>query len=360
MRMQLLPDDPEIGKTPYVWLIYLGFFIVPYCLQKTSWYELGIAIAVVGVFLPLYFRTYWLDGAALWRNALAITALGVIMARTNGGASVFLIYSACSAAGFSRVRDGVLLIACNVIVALVVALVWQLGWNFSAIAVGSSIVFGGTALYSSQISRARSALLRKQDEIEHLTKIAERERIARDMHDVLGHSLSVVVLKTELAARLMLSDPQRALRELRDVESAARQALSQVREAITGYRSAGWAAEIEQAKHVLQAAEIAFEIDVQAVELAPAAENAVSLALREAITNIVRHAAATRCTLTLRQADSQVVCQITDNGIGVQSAARGNGLAGMRERIEALGGAMALISNQPGLLLRLTLPIKAP
>ena len=308
------------------------------------------------LFLLLYFRNYWVDGAALWRNALAITALGVIMAPSNAGASVFFIYSACAAAGFARPRDGVLLIACNALIGLTVALVAQTGWNFGLLAVMFPVVIGGSALYTSQIARARSKLLRKQDEITHLTKMAERERIARDMHDVLGHSLSVVVLKSELARRLIPTDPERAMREIQDVETAARQALTQVREAISGYRSAGWAAEVEQAQRVLVAAGIVLDLDESPVDLAPAVENALSLVLREAVTNIVRHAAATLCTVRLRQDGNDLLCEIADNGVGIKSLQRGHGLHGMRERIEALGGAMQLASNQPGLQLRLSIP----
>ena len=360
MRLQLLPDNPDIGKAPYVWLIYLGFFILSYGTHSSTWPELGAGTAALLIFLLLYFRCYWVDGAALWLCAIAITAIGVTMARANVGASVFFIYSACAGANFARARDGVLLIAFNALVGLLVALVWQLGWSFGVTSVVLPIVFGGTSLYASQISRARSALLRKQDEIEHLTKIAERERIARDMHDVLGHSLSVVVLKSELARRLVVSDPQRAMRELEDVESTARQALSQVREAISGYRSAGWQAEVEQARNVLEAAAIEVELDLQVSCMAPAAENTLALALREAVTNILRHAGAKRCGIALQQVGSHIVCRITDDGVGVPTAHFGNGLTGMRERVEALGGSMTLSSNHPGLTLQLSLPGNPP
>ncbi len=356
MRIKLLPDDPDVGKAPYFWLLYLVFFIAPYCLEWTGWLALARAGLVVLLFLLLYFRNYWLDGAALWRNALAITALGVIMAPSNDGASVFFIYSACAAAGFARERDGLLLIAGNALVGSILALLGHTGWNFWLLAVVFPVVIGGSALYGGQISRVRSKLLRKQDEITHLTKIAERERIARDMHDVLGHSLSVVVLKSELARRLIPTDPERAMREIEDVETAARQALTQVREVISGYRSAGWAAEIAQAQRVLEAAGIALDLDESPVNLPPAVENVLSLALREAVTNIVRHAAATCCAVRLGHDGNDLLCEISDNGVGTESLQRGHGLRGMRERIEALGGAIHLASNQSGLQLRITLP----
>ena len=179
-----------------------------------------------------------------------------------------------------------------------------------------------------------------QEEIERIAKLAERERIARDLHDVLGHTLSVVVLKSELAQKLMTRDPSRALQEMAEVERISRQGLAEVREAITGYRSSGLAAEIEHVRDTLTAAGIDATIEAPpGRRCAPAQETALSLALREAATNVIRHSAATRCHIKFYAQDGSALMEVQDDGRG-GDAPFGNGLTGMRERIQALGGAL--------------------
>ncbi len=356
MRIQLLPDNPEIGKSPYFWLIYLGYFIVPLFIRPPTLYKSCIAIAIVVVFLALNFRGYWLTGAALWRNALMITALGVIAAPSNFGASVFFVYSACSGGGFGRTREGIALIAVNVMLAILTTFTFHLRIDFWLSAIIFPIVVGGPVLYFSEIGRARSHLLRKQEEVEHMTKIAERERIARDLHDVLGHTLSMITLKSELAQKLIRRDPTAAEREMHEVEVAARETLQQVREAITGYRSTGWIFELAQAQKILSTSGVALDVDVEPLSLSPQMENVLSLVLREAVTNIVRHAHASRCRIMLHQGQDTIYLNIEDNGVGVLAAPAGNGLKGMRERVEFIGGKLSLLSAQPGLRITLSLP----
>ena len=223
----------------------------------------------------------------------------------------------------------------------------------------SSLVF--TALIGSviiqQLHRKRldRALLRAQEEVERLAKMAERERIARDLHDLLGHTLSVIVLKSELASRLAATDTPRAIQEIRDVERISREALSEVRAAVRGYRSSGIANEFRQAREALETAGIHVEAAVGAPPLTPTQENVFALALREAVTNVVRHAHATVCRLSLCQSGSWCELEIADNGRG-GVLQEGSGLRGMRERVEALGGAIERDSSS-GTLLRIRVPV---
>jgi two-component system sensor histidine kinase DesK len=196
------------------------------------------------------------------------------------------------------------------------------------------------------------------DEIEHLAKVAERERIARDLHDVLGHTLSVIILKSELAGKLMDRDPQRAGNEIREVEQISRQALSEVRDAIRGYRSQGLAAELAQAKSTLETAGVAVKYEAAVVKIALPAlqEGVLSMAVREAVTNVVRHAQARTCTLRLEQQNGSCRLEIEDDGRG-GSPGEGNGLRGMRERVEMLGGTITR-DSQAGTKLTIILPLK--
>ena len=203
------------------------------------------------------------------------------------------------------------------------------------------------------------------DENLALAAVAERERIARDLHDVLGHTLSVIVLKAELASRLIHrqdpSDHARAAAEIADVERIGRTALAEVREAIGGYRTRGLGAEIEAARLTLDAAGVTLILDsatTSPANLSAPEEIALSLALREAVTNIVRHSCATTCSLRFITEDNHRRLVIEDNGQHAVSR-EGNGLRGMRERIESLGGHLFL-ERDHGTRLLIELPLREP
>jgi two-component system sensor histidine kinase DesK len=200
-------------------------------------------------------------------------------------------------------------------------------------------------------------LRRANEEIEQLAKVAERERIARDLHDVLGHTLSVITLKSELAGKLIDRDPERAGKEIREVEEISRQALSDVRDAIRGYRAQGLVAELAQAKLTLETAGLTVQCDAATTMQLPAVQESVlSLAVREAITNVVRHANARSCRLRIEQQNGMFRLEIADDGQGFTSM-EGNGLRGMRERVEMLGGTLDR-RNKSGTTLTITLPLK--
>jgi two-component system sensor histidine kinase DesK len=215
---------------------------------------------------------------------------------------------------------------------------------------------GGSNIFFAQRNRALAKLRMAHEEIEHLAKVAERERIARDLHDVLGHTLSVIILKSELAGKLMDRDPQRAGTEIREVEQISRQALSEVRDAIRGYRSQGLTAELAQAKVTLETAGVAVKCEAAKIELTPLHESVLSMAVREAVTNVVRHAQAHICSLHLDQQNGSCRLQIEDDGCGGFQE-EGNGLRGMRERVEMLGGKLSR-ETRAGTRLTITLPLK--
>ncbi|MBV8656466.1 MAG: sensor histidine kinase [Burkholderiales bacterium] len=358
MRLKLLPNDPILGKAPYFWLVYLGFYFWGFFYDHSR-PTLLLGGVVLLMFLGLYFRCFWLQGGALFRNSVLITLLGLFMLPLNVGATCFLIYSACMAAGFESAMTGVALIAFNVAVGVVVSLLLKLN-----IAIPIQIVLlvptvSGFALYQSVTERTRQRKQQQQEELAHLAKIAERERVARDLHDVLGHTLSVVVTKSELARKLVTRDPNAAVREMTDVERTARAALLQVREAIAGYRTAGFTHELEQASSALAAAGVVLKADVEPFDLLPSVENALALAFREAVTNIVRHARASACRVGMRQTGTEVLCTVDDDGVGMRSSRDGFGLRGMRERIEHLGGSLKIESATPsGTRLVFSLPLR--
>ena len=188
-------------------------------------------------------------------------------------------------------------------------------------------------------TRRQAELRLSHDEIRRLAALSERERISRDLHDLLGHTLSLVALKSELASRLCERDPHGARREIDEVQRVARDALSQVRLAVTGIRAAGIAAELASARLLLEVDAISLQYDGGDIAMPVDIETVLALVIREAITNVQRHARATSVCVKFSSGPSSILLTVTDDGRGSEVVA-GNGLTGMRERIEALGGTL--------------------
>lgn len=186
------------------------------------------------------------------------------------------------------------------------------------------------------------ALLLSQEEVRRLAATAERERIGRDLHDLLGHTLSLVALKADLAGKLLSREPDAARREIDELGEVARQALAEVRRAVTGMRAVRFTAELAAAKVLLQGHGTALELaGSDPAALPPELETVLALCLREALTNVHRHARARRVQVLLELDEAGCRLQVEDDGRG--GALRpGNGLAGMRERLQLLGGQLRL------------------
>ena len=322
-----------------VWLVYLVFFLGPLFLQPTPAWQWAVSGIALGLFLWLYFTAYRVRGLALALCVGGIFGIGAALIPLNPGATCFLVYAV---AFLQRVEPptaaGVWLLA---LTSAAAALLWWLGLLFS---LGGILVVmltvGGMRIHSAELERKNRELRRSRDEIEHFARIAERERIRHDLHDLLGHTLSVIVLKSELAAKVAERDPKRSVEEIRDVERISRNALADVRAAVSGYRAQGLSGELANARRVLEGAGIAVSSAMDPVDLTADQETALALALREGVTNVVRHARATRCRIRLHPEGGRIRFEIEDNGIG-GTLTEGSGLAGMRARVAALGGSVA-------------------
>jgi two-component system sensor histidine kinase DesK len=274
-----------------------------------------------------------------------MAAIGCAFLPTHPGAPVFFIF----AASFAAEIDGTTRTTTIVVAVLCVALLAEaLFFNVPLVAWVWGVVFAvlvaALNLNQAQANRMNAKLRLAQHEIEHLAKVAERERIARDLHDVLGHTLSLIVLKSELASKIAERDPARAAGEIRDVERIARDALTQVRSALAGYRAAGLERELESARDVLTSAGIEVAIAREGAKLSPSEEAVLSLAVREAVTNVIRHARASTCTIRISgDADGTRRVDVIDNGLGTRGE-RGLGLQGMHERVAAIGGTLSVTS----------------
>jgi two-component system, NarL family, sensor histidine kinase DesK len=202
------------------------------------------------------------------------------------------------------------------------------------------ITFGGSAVAFRHLTATVAQLRGAREELARAAVNEERLRFARDLHDLLGHSLSTIVLKSELAGRLVARAPGRAAAEIADVERTARDALQQVRAAVGGYRRPSLVSELAAARELLAAADIDARIDPSPTALPPAADGLLGWAVREGVTNVVRHSRARTCTVRLAKRDGRATAEILDDGSGSGAAGGegGSGLAGLVERATAEGG----------------------
>jgi two-component system, NarL family, sensor histidine kinase DesK len=350
----MTPERDYAGWTKYIWLIYIVPFAAFPVLAKAGAGQIALTWFATAVFTVIYLAGYRVNRSRVLLIIGAITLLGVVFMPSNYGAGAFFIFAASFAGSAGGVRRAFTIIGVVLLVLLVDVLIIGLSpllWWWSAF---FTVVIGAVNAHFAQVGRANKRLQMAQDEIEHLAKVAERERIARDLHDVLGHTLSLIILKSELASKLADRDPQRAREEIRDVERISREALSEVRQAVRGYR-AGLQHELDGAAQMLRAAAIELTTQCQPVPLAPAQEAILALALREAVTNVVRHAAATRCAIDLGRTGSEIRLVVSDDGCG-GAEDDGAGISGMRERIAALGGNVVRDGSR-GTTLTVTLPL---
>ncbi|MGC9535729.1 sensor histidine kinase [Streptomyces sp. UG1] len=191
----------------------------------------------------------------------------------------------------------------------------------------------------------------------------ERLRLARDLHDLLGHSLSLITLKSELAGRMLPGHPDKAARQVADIEQVSRQALVDVREAVTGYRRPRLAAELAGAQVALTAAAVTAEVpaDPDLTGVPEDGEAALAWALREAITNVVRHSGASACTVELLRRQTldgpHLELTVEDNGSGGSAQGPGNGLTGLAERLQKAGGTLEAGRGRRGFRLVARVPV---
>jgi two-component system sensor histidine kinase DesK len=212
-----------------------------------------------------------------------------------------------------------------------------------------------------RLIRLNHELVEAREELARLAVSEERARFARDLHDLLGHSLSVIALKAELAERLIERDPKRAAEHVADVRDVARGALAEVRDTVSGYRRPTLSSELEGARMALEAAGIEAELEAAAVDLPADVEAVLAWAVREGTTNTVRHSGARSCRIAVRPGVDDVSAEIVDDGAGLPAAGAGNGsgngLAGLRERAARVAGRVeAGPAPEGGFRLRVTVP----
>ncbi|HEU4691205.1 MAG TPA: sensor histidine kinase [Vicinamibacterales bacterium] len=335
-------------RSPWMWQVASGgiyslfVFAIPALGGTTAlgWVFTAISFAL---FAWLYADFFLRGGRSTRRQVdlLLIAIMGLALLPFNVGGTTYVAYAAALAPFSLRPRQSIALLV------VLAGALWTVMWLIAHpdwIVVSSwvtSVIFivGLGNLFISDHLRQAAVVRRAQEDVEEMAKVAERERIARDLHDVLGHTLSVIAMKSELASKLADRDPVRAVREIREVERISRAALTEVRAAVEGYKNRGFSGELSEARQTLASAGVRLDADIGDVPLLPRQETALALALRETITNVVRHARASVCRVALVLDRGEVVLTVQDDGTG-GPLREGNGLTGMRERVVAAGGTL--------------------
>jgi two-component system sensor histidine kinase DesK len=358
-RFQEKPRLRVASMFHLVWTVYVfGDLVFAEKLNPHWWLATLIAFPV---FLGLYALSYIrpLRLAPWFAAAVALVGYSLMGINASGGGCL-MIY-ACAMMGFEGSPKRSYIGMAGVIGGFALVGTFVYSWPLSILATLSFIAISvGSINIIYRVNAQRDAELKlSHDEVRRLAAMAERERIGRDLHDLLGHTLSLITLKLELSRRLIDRDTDAARREMEEAESVARHALAEVRSAVTGIRATGLAAELASARLLLNASMVHFDYVSDLPQLPERLEAGLALVLREAVTNIHRHARASFAEARIEVTAGVLTLCVADNGSGGVSD-EGNGICGMRERVRALGGTLAFESERgKGTRVRIAVPLTA-
>ena len=340
---------------PAIWLAYLPLFFIPWFIKLPSPAQMIAAGIGLAVFLLVYFISLKAAGWRLIALAVAALLLSFALAFTNSNWTVIAVYAAAMIAELRpawRASLGVgVFAAASAVLALATgqpAVYWVLG-------VFLMVMVGIGNISRAALQDKNRELAAAQGEVRQFAAAAERERIGRDLHDLLGRTLTLIALKADLAARLADSAPDKATAEMRDIAAAAREGLAEVRAAVSGMTGASLSREIAGSKTALAAAGIACEIEGDAESIDPGTSAVLAMALREAVTNVIRHSGASTCRIALIEQASGLELKVSDDGDG-QAVRPGGGLAGLTSRLTAAGGELAIEGDTRGTRLTARVP----
>lgn len=343
------------GLSPYVWVV---FYILPFyfIVQDSTTSEIVIGIAMVVGYFLCYVLSFASHGWLVYLGAMLQIAISTVMSLLFGYIYFFLFL----AFFIGTLRKWSAFLTLYIILLISTFATSTYGFfNHSVFITQLPFVFlsiiAVILLPVSTYNKNKEEKLQGQLEdankrISELVKLEERQRISRDLHDTLGQKLSLIGLKSDLAAKLITNNPDKARTEIKDVQITARTALQEVRELVTEMRGTKLEDEIKRVEQILQAANIKLNIEgpLQLPHTSLIAENVVSMCVKEAITNVVKHSGASTCSITVEPNETSLAVKIHDNGIGIdadKSRTKKSGLKGMKERLEFVNGHLDIYSN---------------
>ncbi|MFK8053787.1 MAG: sensor histidine kinase [Woeseiaceae bacterium] len=343
-------------------LVYLSFYFPEWMWRPPTLIDVVAIVVALALFIPLFFYAYESSGPKAYVPILAFEGIALALSPFSGLQGVFHIY-ACVQAGFQRPAK-------HALVGISALTLFYLGFIALTnptpqdwINMAFALVFGlisGIGCMSAAESIEREQVRERSQRLERQhARLAERERIAHDLHDVLGHTLTMVALKSEVAGKLIEQDPERAREEIMAVTIAARDALRDIRETVYGMTVTTLDGELALAERALSDAGIRLDIVGDLPDLDARQSKALGMSVREATTNIVRHANATKASITITTLNEEIQVEITDNGNGTDdSIVEGAGMTGLRERIREIGGYTEIAMDR-GMNIQIRLPADA-
>ncbi|EXX87138.1 histidine kinase [Paenibacillus darwinianus] len=345
------------GLSPYVWVV---FYILPFyfIFRSSSPYEVAIGILMIIGFFVCYVLSFVSRGWLVYFWTSVQILISIMMTLLFGYVYfalflAFFIGNIQNRVGFFTLYSIHLL---STVFSINYGFVTQnpvfiTQLPFVLVSLVAVILLPVTTYNRNKSDKLQGQLENANKRISELVKLEERQRIARDLHDTLGQKLSLIGLKSDLAGKLIGSDPHRALAEISDVRQTARMALKEVREMVTQMRGTSMEDEIFRIKQILSAAQIEFilEGDPKLTDTSLLNETVISMCLKEAITNVVRHSRATACSVAIEPSRTELVVRVKDNGIGIGGGEparfRGHGIRGMKERLEFVNGSLQIESD---------------
>lgn len=356
------------GISPYIWTVLsiLPFYFI--FLSSPSTIEIVFGFILTVLFFVLYRIAYISNGWSIYLWSSILISISIIM--TIQFSYVYFAFFNAYLIGNkkNRVTFLTLYIIHLVITTISINLTIIFQEDFMikqlpfVVITWISVILLPFSIHSrNERGQLEEKLFDANKRISDLVKLEERQRIARDLHDTLGQRLSLIGLKSDLARKLITKDPEQAQNEIKDVQQTARTALNEVRKIVSQMRGIRIKDELIRVKQILLAAQIVFESDVELplTNVSLLTENIVSMCLKEAVTNVVKHSKATICSITLRQTKNELMITVKDNGIGCtpkENFTKGYGLIGMRERLEFVNGSLDVM-NQDGTTLIMKVPI---
>ncbi|RUO36907.1 two-component sensor histidine kinase [Aliidiomarina shirensis] len=350
--------NPE-NKHAWIYLFNLGFYILPMVIFPYSVGELAVLIVAMLAFIGIYFYCYHVPPERMLWPILGMFAIACAVTPLNSGSIALFSYVGFFV-GFAY-RWPIALAGVFGILLTLAAFHYGLGtnWNlflhYGAVIVVTVSIFGRVERLRQRHSDAQK---RSTHEIERLATSVERERIARDLHDILGHTLSSIILKSDLAkAQLNKAQYAEAEKQLAELSEIARQSLSQVRQSVSGYKHGGLILELRRLQQRLQDAEFSTRITGTPPVMDEKRETAIVLAITELVTNIIRHSKGEECEIQFDENADTYHIKIFDNG-NCDDVTLGNGLTGVMLRMQELGGSLTVDVKQ-GCAVNLKLPKQA-
>lgn len=349
------------GLNPYVWVV---FYILPFyfIFRSSSTYQVVIGIIMILVFFVCYVLSFVSKGwlVYFWTSVQILISITMSLVFGYVYFSLFLAFfigNIKSRVGFFTLYSIHLI---TTVITINYGFISKTPWfitqlPFVMLSVVAVILLPVTTYNRNKNDKLQGQLEDANKKISELVKLEERQRIARDLHDTLGQKLSLIGLKSDLASKLITSNPAKAQAEIDDVRQTARTALKEVREMVTQMRGTRLEDEIFRITQILKAAQIEFTLEgnPELSNVSLMNENVLSMCLKEAVNNIVKHSSATSCSITIEPSRSGLIVTVKDNGVGIPNESaytRGNGLRGMWERLDFVNGSMELRSDQGTIL----------